>query len=138
IRATLAFKTGEIAMRQLTVGATLLVSALTVFGIGLQAAPLPPVEPDQAGFSINGLRRMDDFFDREIKQSRVPGAVVAIARDGKLVYLKAHGYRDRDKGLPMQIDSIFGLASMTKPMTAVGILSLTEQGKLPLFSPLIN
>src|SRR5262249_40665744 len=103
-----------------------------------QAAPLPPIEPDQAGFSIDGLKRIDNFFDREIKQNRVPGAVIAIARDGKLVYLKAYGYRDRDKGLPMEIDTIFGLASMTKVMTAVGVLSLTEQGKLPLFSPLTN
>jgi len=68
----------------------------------------------------------------------VPGAVVAIARDGNLVYLKAFGNVDKDKGLPMQVDSIFALASMTKPMTAVGVLWLTEQGRLPLFGRLTD
>ena len=66
-------------MRQLTLAAILLGIALAVLRTGAQAAPLPPVEPDQAGFSIDGLKRIDDFFDREIKQNRVPGAVVAIA-----------------------------------------------------------
>lgn len=98
--------------------------------------PLPPTTPEQAGFSAEGLKRIDDFFAREIAENRVPGAVVGIARDGKLVSLKAYGLRDKAKGLPMQTDSIFGLASMTKPMVAVGILALTQQGRLPLFSPL--
>jgi CubicO group peptidase (beta-lactamase class C family) len=125
-------------MQFLSLATALLASTLTAFAIVAQAAPLPPVEPDQVGFSIEGLKRIDDFFDREIKQNRVPGAVVGIARHGKLVYLKAYGYRDEEKGLPMQVDTIFGLASMTKIMTAVGVLSLTEQGKLPLYSPLTN
>ena len=51
--------------------------------------PLPPIAPDKAGFSAAGLARIDAFFEREIAQNRVPGAVVAIARDGKLVYYKA-------------------------------------------------
>jgi CubicO group peptidase (beta-lactamase class C family) len=125
-------------MQFLSLATALLASTLTAFAIVAQAAPLPPVEPDQVGFSIEGLKRIDDFFDREIKQNRVPGAVVGIARHGKLAYLKAYGYRDKEKGLPMQVDTIFGLASMTKIMTAVGVLSLTEQGKLPLYSQLTN
>jgi CubicO group peptidase (beta-lactamase class C family) len=123
-------------MRLTNLAAILLGTAMAVSATGVAAGPLPPAEPDQVGFSSDRLRRIDDFFDREIKQNRVPGAVVAIARDGKLVYLKAFGHRDKDKGLPMQVDSIFGLASMTKPMTAVGVLSLTEQGRLPLSSRL--
>lgn len=100
------------------------------------AAELPRTAPEAAGFSVERLARIDDFFAREIEAKRVPGAVVGIARDGKLVYLKAFGVRDPASGAPMQIDSVFGLASMTKPMVAVGALALTEQGKLPLFSPL--
>ena len=125
-------------MRRMTLAMTLLGLLLAAFAIGAQAAPLPPAEPDQAGFSTEHLKRIDDFFDREIAQGRVPGAVIAIARDGKLVYLKAFGHADKDKGLPMQVDSIFGLASMTKPMTAVGVLSLTQQGRLPLLSRLAD
>ena len=100
------------------------------------APPLPPTAPEKAGFSTEGLNRIDAFFEREIQQNRVPGAVVGIARDGALVYLKAFGSQDKEAGRPMQVDTIFGLASMTKIMTAVGVLTLTEQGRLPLFAKL--
>jgi CubicO group peptidase (beta-lactamase class C family) len=96
------------------------------------AAPLPEAKPDDVGFSQGGLARMDDFFAREIAAKRVPGAVVAIARDGKLVHYKAYGKLDPAKDAPMPLDAIFALASMTKPMAAVAGLTLMEQGRLPL------
>ena len=102
------------------------------------APPLPSGTPDQTGFSVAGLKRMDDFFAREIEAKRVPGAVVAIARDGKLVHYKAYGYQDADKKTPMRLDTIFALASMTKIMAAVGALQLTEAGRLPLKSRLTD
>jgi CubicO group peptidase (beta-lactamase class C family) len=101
-----------------------------------QHQPLPPVSPEQAGFSKEGLARIDRFFDREIAASRVPGAVVAIARDGKLVFYKAYGFLDKAAGTPMPLDAIFNLASMTKVFTAVGGLTLAEEGRLPLKSRL--
>ena len=125
-------------MRAALVAASMLVSTQLAVAAGSAPLPLPPVSPERAGFSGEGLRRIDDFFASEIKQNRVPGAVVGIAREGRLVYLKAFGWRDKEAGKPMQIDSIFGLASMTKIMTAVGALSLTEQGRLPLYAPLSN
>lgn len=103
-----------------------------------QASPLPLAAPAQAGFSDAGLARIDRFFDREIKQNRVPGAVIGIAREGKLIYYKAFGYLDKEKDKPMPLNAIFGLASMTKIMTAVGVLALTQEGRLPLYSPLAN
>src|SRR6478609_3770932 len=96
------------------------------------AAPLPEAKPDEVGFSRQGLVRLDDFFAREIAAKRVPGAVVAAARDGKLVHYKAYGMLDPDKGTPMPVDAIFALASMTKPMAAVAGLTLMEKGQLPL------
>jgi hypothetical protein len=65
------------------------------------------------------LTRLDEFFAREIAAKRVPGAVVAIARDGKLVHYKAYGQLDPTKGTPMPPDAIFALASMTKPASAI-------------------
>jgi CubicO group peptidase (beta-lactamase class C family) len=129
---------GALKMRIGTLAAALILSMQTACWAQSKTSPLPPVAPERAGFSTEGLKRIDEFFDREIKQDRIPGAVVGIARDGKLAYLKAFGYQDKDNGKPMQVDTIFGLASMTKIMTAVGVLSLTEQGRLPLFSPLSN
>ena len=100
------------------------------------AQPLPAGTPEQAGFSASALARIDSFFDREIRLNRVPGAVVGIAREGRLVYFRAFGFLDKDKGTPMPLDAIFSLASMTKPMTATGVLALTQEGRLPLQSAL--
>src|SRR4051795_4302569 len=114
---------------------TLMMTAAMVFGIVVDVAiagPLPDAKPDEVGFSQQGLTRLDEFFAREIAAKRVPGAVVAIAREGKLVHYKAYGQLDPTKGTPMPPDAIFALASMTKPMAAVAGLTLMEQGKLPL------
>lgn len=102
----------------------------------VQAQPLPTATPESVGFSSARLANIDAFFAAEIERKRVPGAVVAIARQGKLVYFKAFGMADADKGLPMRTDTIFQLASMTKIQVAVGALALTEQGKLPLHGKL--
>ncbi|NBS96898.1 MAG: class A beta-lactamase-related serine hydrolase, partial [Betaproteobacteria bacterium] len=100
------------------------------------ATPLPVTSPGEVGFSAEGLERLDQFFAREIEANRVPGAVVAIAREGKLVHYKSYGYLDRSKNIPMPLDAVFGLASMTKIMTSVAALQLNEKGRLPLRSPL--
>jgi CubicO group peptidase (beta-lactamase class C family) len=119
----------------------LIIATTFVAGItfsAANAAPLPDAKPDDAGFSQAGLTRLDDFFAREISAKRVPGAVVAIARDGKLVHYKAYGQLDPAKGTPMPLDAVFALASMTKPMAAVAGLTLMEQGRLPLQAKLAD
>ncbi|MDF0515917.1 serine hydrolase [Bradyrhizobium yuanmingense] len=111
----------------------MIAATIAVVTLGAaRAAPLPEASPDDVGFSKQGLARLDNFFAREIAAKRVPGAVVAIARDGKLVHYKAYGLLDPAKGTPMPLDAIFALASMTKPMAAVAGLTLMEQGRLPL------
>jgi CubicO group peptidase (beta-lactamase class C family) len=100
------------------------------------ADPLPRVDPGKARFSASSLARIDQFFADEIARDRIPGAVVAIAREGRLVYYKAIGFHDKAAGVPLTTDAIFNLASMTKVMTVVGALTLYEEGKLPLKAPL--
>jgi CubicO group peptidase (beta-lactamase class C family) len=112
-----------------------MLSVLLLAGVA-SAEPLPVTTPENAGFSAVGLSNIDKFFAREIAANRVPGAVIAIARDGKLVYYKAYGFLDKAKAVPMPPDAIFGYASMTKIMTCVAALTLTQQGKLPLKSKL--
>jgi CubicO group peptidase (beta-lactamase class C family) len=102
------------------------------------AASLPEAKPAEVGFSQTGLARLDDFLAREISAKRVPGAVIAIARDGKLVHHKAYGQLDPGKGTPMPLDAVFALASMTKPMVAVAGLKLMEEGRLPLQAKLAD
>jgi CubicO group peptidase (beta-lactamase class C family) len=114
---------------------TLMMTTAVAVGLVIDmanAAPLPETKPDDVGFSQQGLTRLDDFFAREILAKRVPSAVVAVARDGKLVHDKAYGQLDATKGTPMPLNAVFALASMTKPMAAVAGLTLMEQGRLPL------
>ena len=118
-----------------------MLSAMTIAGAASaqQATmPLPAVAPESAGFSADALSRIDRFFDREIKADRVPGAVLAIAREGKLVYYKAFGFRDKAQNIAMTTDTIFPLASMTKIMASVAALTLTEQGRLPIQAKLTD
>ena len=123
--------TAGFAVGALNALSTLLIS----FAVGA-ATPLPVTAPEKAGFSKQGLARIDAFFAREIAADRVPGAVIAIARDGKLVHYRAYGFLDKATGEAMPLDAIFNLASMTKVMAVVGGLTLNEEGRLPLKSRL--
>ena len=96
----------------------------------LLASPLPEAKPEDVGLSTERLGRITTTLKADIDKGRIPGAVVAIARKGKLAYYEAFGYRDKAANAPMTKDAIFAIASMTKPMTSLGILVLYEENKL--------
>src|ERR1700749_602390 len=98
--------------------------------------PLPRAKPEEVGISSERLARIDSVLKADIDAGRIPGAVIAIARHGKLVKLDAYGFSDKQAGVAMTTDTIFNIASMTKPMTSVGALLLYEQGKLLIDDPL--
>src|SRR4051812_12410678 len=98
--------------------------------------PLPRAKPEEVGLSSERLARIGETLQADIDAGRFPGAVIAIARRGKLVALDAYGWRDKAAGVAMTTDTIFNIASMTKPMTAVGALMLYEQGKILIDDPL--
>jgi CubicO group peptidase (beta-lactamase class C family) len=100
------------------------------------AADLPRAKPEEVGMSSERLARIGEVLKADIEAGRIPGAVIAIARHGKLVALDAYGWRDRAAGVAMTTDTIFNIASMTKPMTTVGALMLYERGKLLIGDPL--
>ena len=81
-----------------------------------------------------GADRRDTEGD--IDAGRIPGAVIAIARHGKLVLLDAYGWRDKTAGVAMTTDTIFNIASMTQPITTVGALMLYERGNILMNDPL--
>jgi CubicO group peptidase (beta-lactamase class C family) len=76
-------------------------------------------DPGSLGFSASRLARIAPWYQAQIDAGALPGAVVAIARQGKLAYLQAIGFQDRAKTIPLKPDAIFWLASMTKPVTSV-------------------
>ena len=100
-----------------------------------QATPLPFATPQSQGFSAEGIKRIDTFFKNEIAKNQMPGAVIAVAKNGKLVIFEAYGFRDKASQIPMTKDTIFELASMTKIMTAVSALTFYEEGRLTLNNP---
>ena len=98
--------------------------------------PLPAGDPQAHGVSAAGIAAIDAFFQREIAASRLPGAVLAIAREGRLLHHRAYGMRDPVARVPMTLDTVFPLASMTKIMVSVAALRLMQAGRLPLRSRL--
>jgi CubicO group peptidase (beta-lactamase class C family) len=96
---------------------------------------LPRAEGNAVGMSSERLGRIRAALQREVDEGRIPGAVTAIARQGKIAYLEAVGFRDAAGKVPMWADAVFSIASMTKPMTSVAIMMLLEEGRLLLGDP---
>ena len=100
------------------------------------AEDLPTASPAEVGLSSERLDRLDAFLDQAIAQRRIPGAVVLIARKGRIVHHRAYGLADRDTRRPMRTDDAFRIYSMTKPVVSVALLTLYEEGKFQLDDPL--
>ncbi len=81
------------------------------------------------------LQRISAWIQGDVDKAIVPGAVVMVLRKGKIAYFEAFGYRDKEKKIPMTRDSIFRLASMTKPFTSLAVMMLAEEGKIQLPVP---
>ena len=113
------------------------VAASLLLGVPLaRADELPRATPDSVGISSERLGRIATVLNADIEAGKLPGAVVAIVRKDKLVYFEAFGWRDKAADVRMTTDTIFSIASMTKPMVAVGALMLSEQGQLNVGEPL--
>src|SRR5690242_13497272 len=113
----------------------LLSLALALFPLATGAQSLGPASPEQVGMSSQRLAKITTVFKKEIDEGRIPGAVVAVARKGKLVYYESFGARDKATGAPMTKDSIFRIYSMTKPLVSVAAMLLVEDGSIQLTDP---
>src|SRR5699024_10178004 len=91
--------------------------------------------PEEVGFLFKQLKRLRDSIEEGVRNNELPGAVVLIARNGRIAMFEACGFRDKDAKAPMKTDSIFRIASMTKPITSVAAMILVEEGKLTLADP---
>jgi len=100
------------------------------------ADPLPRAAPQAVGLSPAKLDRIRTTLEAEVKEGRLPGAVVAIARRGRLAYYEAIGFQDGARTMPMRRDAIFPIASMTKVLTGATLMSVLEEGRISLNDPL--
>src|SRR5215218_9514264 len=113
------------------------VAALvTSVGLPAVAQGIPKAQsPEEVGFVAQRLKRLSDRIEEGVRNNELPGAVVLIARNGKIVMFDAFGFRDKEAKAPMKTDAIFRIASMTKPITTVAAMILVEEGKLTLADP---
>jgi len=113
------------------IAAVALVLALPVAAQGIPKAQ----SPEEVGFLSSRLKRLSDRLNEGVKNNELPGAVVLIVRNGKIVMFESFGFRDKEAKAPMTNDTIFRIASMTKPITTVAAMMLMEEGRLTLADP---
>ena len=113
---------------------TLVISSL--FAAAAFAASLPVSKPEQSGMSTERLKRLSAAMHGYIDRNEVPGTVTLVARHGHIVQLEAQGFMDIESRTAMRKDSIFRIASMTKPITSVAVMMLMEEGKYLLTDPI--
>jgi CubicO group peptidase (beta-lactamase class C family) len=124
-------------MRAVHAVSTVVVAGALCFSLSARAAdPLPRAKPEEVGMSSERLALIAKVVNTEIARDQLPGAVLAIARRGKLVYFENFGYLDKPAGELMPADAVFNIASMTKPIAAVAGLQLYEQGRLLMDEPI--
>src|SRR5688572_13761404 len=118
-------------MKSTTLWALLLVLTL----MPVATASGPSAKPEQVGLSSERLQRVSEMLQRRIAAGDLAGAVVAVARKGKVAHLSAQGVVDLDSKQPMTPAAMFRIASMTKPVVGVAVMMLVEEGKLRLNDP---
>ena len=103
------------------------LAALALVAVTAGAAPAQPT-----GDALPGLEAYDQLMTAVLRKWRVPGAGLAVARDGRILLARGYGLADRASGTPVEPTSLFRLASLSKTVTAVAVLQLVQDGRLAL------
>src|SRR6266849_1168316 len=102
----------------------ILAVALVLGSPSALSQPLPSVAPEKVGLSPARLGRIGKVLTAEIEKGNIPGAVVLIARRGKIAYFDSFGFQDKGAGKRMTKDALFRMYSMTKPWVSVVAMQL--------------
>ncbi len=139
----LAFYAASTGTAKLWLGVLL---ALTLTTVSLRAQTprssksavpsVPTGKPEDLGFSAERLQRVYNTMQRHIDAGEISGVVTLIARNGRVAYYEAQGSANIEAKKPMQKDNVFNLASATKPVVAVSVLMLVEEGKIRIGDPI--
>jgi len=98
---------------------------------------IPTATPEEVGLSSERLERINEVMERHVEQEDIAGVVTLVARRGKVAHFEAFGMMDMENDKPMHTDTIFRIASMTKPITSVAVMMLYEEGHF-LLSDLVS
>jgi CubicO group peptidase (beta-lactamase class C family) len=108
---------------------------LSLASSSLLGQGLPRTKPEEVGLSSERLQRLTDAFQGYVKDGKLAGAVVLVARHGKVAYFMPFGHRDLESRSPMTEDAIFRIASQTKALVSVAAMRLQEEGRLLITDP---
>lgn len=108
-----------------------------VFSAAFAAAPepFPPIAPDEVGLSSDSLESLASKVDRYLEEEQIVGAELMVIKDRRTVLHRAFGMRDVASDRPMQVDTIFNIRSMTKPLTGAALQILIDEGRVKLEDP---
>lgn len=93
------------------------------------------VDAAEAGFDPVRLRQIDAHFARYVDDGRLAGWLLTVSRNGRLAHVSSCGQRDMEAGLPVTVDTLWRIYSMTKPLTSAAVMMLYEEGALALTDP---
>jgi CubicO group peptidase (beta-lactamase class C family) len=94
------------------------------------------VDPEKVGFDASRLRRIDSYLTRYVDEGQLPGWLVLITRRGAVAHLSRCGYGDVEAARPVEVDTLWRIASMTKPVTSVAAMMLLEEAAFDLTDPI--
>jgi N-acyl-D-amino-acid deacylase len=111
---------------------------MLVFALLLFAAAAALAQSPSTGDDPRGMAAFDRLAQSLMKKYNLPGGAIAVMKDGKLVFARGYGYANRDTREPVQPDSAFRVASLSKPITSAAVLKLVEEGKLHLDDKVVD
>ena len=92
--------------------------------------------PKSSYLDLDRLKKIDDLISEDIKENKIPGAVVLVGNEDEIIFEKAYGIKNPETNENYNVDDIFRIASMTKAITSIGVLKLWEEGKIGLDDPI--
>lgn len=113
----------------------IIASGVLVLTAALFAAKFPTARPQDVGLSAERLARLGRVMQQYADQKKVAGVVTLIVRNGKAAYFEAFGKLDAAKNIPMPANAIFRIASQSKAVTSVAVMTLVEEGRVNLGDP---
>ena len=108
---------------------TIFITA-AIFSVSLATAAdsLLVVKPEDVGFSSEQLNKLESYFASRVEKGEIAGIVTLVARKGKIAHFSAVGYQDAEQEIPMELDTLFRIYSMTKPIASTALMMLYQDG----------
>lgn len=115
--------------------AQILIPIVLTLAAGALASNVATVKPEDVGLNPQRLDQLSHTLQTHVDRGQIAGVLALVGRRGHVAYCETFGYMDVEAARPMQADSIFRIASMTRAVTAVAVLQLMEQGRFMLDNP---